>query len=93
MFMKQIEFTPERVKSLIIETYAGAAPAHRDTIAARVLKVHLERGGAEPNMTRTLKRFVGPLLGEMEREGRAKFHAPRYWRGENADDSRWEIFK
>ncbi len=90
--MNQIEFTPERVKSLIVELYAGAAPTHRDAIAARVLQVHLERGGAEPNMTRTLKRFVGPLLGELEREGRAKFHAPKYWKGESAKVSRWEIF-
>lgn len=89
--MKAIKFTPERVKSLIVELYAGARSAHRDTIAAKVLQIHLERGGEEPKMNRSLKRFVGPLLGELQREGRARFHAPKYWKGENASDSRWEI--
>ena len=87
-----IRLTESVAESLILELYAGQEPAHRDTIGAAVLELHLQRGGTNPNF-KHFRLFIGPVLGGLEQKGKAKFHKPRYWKGENADDSRWEIYK
>ena len=81
------EFTPGRVKRLIIKHYAGKEPAHRDVIALRVLKEHLKDGGKQPDVhtLANLAGYVGPLLGELKERDLAEF------KGRPAKDSRWTI--
>ncbi len=85
------ELTDSVAESLILELYAGKNPQHRDTIGKEVLALHVKRGGRDPRF-KHFSRFIGPVLGGLEKKGKARFHAPKYWKGETAADSVWEIF-
>ena len=76
----------QRAKDLIVELFAGGEPAHRDEIAQRVLKTHMDRGG-KPN--KQLTDFIGTTLGKLEREDDlAKFLLLG-----KAADCRWKILE
>lgn len=87
---KDVDLTDSVAEALILKLCKGKKPEHRDAIGEKVLARHLERGGRDPNF-KHFSRFIGPLLGGLEKKGKARFHAPKYWRGETAKDSVWEI--
>lgn len=89
--VQDVDLTDSVAESLILDLFAGEEPAHRDVIGAAVLEEHLMRGGRDPKFNH-FSRFIGPVLGGLAKKGKAKFHAPNYKKGENAGDSRWEIF-